>query len=236
MSICFWSKDGSNLVSCNVVVCFPIPAECQQPVQHHHFCLTSFTHVQHASETWIKDTPQRHDLETWLNCVRYDSCMCDMTCSCQCHVWHDSFMCDMTDSLVIWLILVWNDSEICLWDMTQSCATWLIHVWHTSNPSSFSCWIQMRGVTRSNAWPTILVGFFLVARHLGSLTAANWVSFDFNFSYSSCWGYSLINTFKLKSCKRKQSAGSGWLRAVASKPIAPAWSKDCFYYCSEKIM
>ena len=35
-------------------------------------------------------------------------------------------------------------------------------------------------------------------RHLGSLTAANCVSFDFNVSYSSCWGYSLINTLKLK--------------------------------------
>jgi len=34
------------------------------------------------------------------------------------------------------------------------------------------------------------------SRHLGSLTAANWVSFDFNVSYSSCWGYSLINTLK----------------------------------------
>jgi len=35
--------------------------------------------------------------------------------------------------------------------------------------------------------------------HLGSLTAANWVSFDFNVSYSSCWGYSLINTLKSKN-------------------------------------
>jgi len=26
----------------------------------------------------------------------------------------------------------------------------------------------------------------------------NWVSFDFNVCYSSCWGYSLINTLKLK--------------------------------------
>jgi len=34
--------------------------------------------------------------------------------------------------------------------------------------------------------------------HLGSLTAANWVSFDFNVAYSSWWGYSLINTLKLK--------------------------------------
>ena len=36
------------------------------------------------------------------------------------------------------------------------------------------------------------------SRHLGSLTAANWVSFDFYVSYSSCWDYSLINTLKLK--------------------------------------
>ena len=42
------------------------------------------------------------------------------------------------------------------------------------------------------------------SRHLGSLTAANWVSFDFNVSYSSCWGYSLINTLKLKIYKRKK--------------------------------
>ena len=34
------------------------------------------------------------------------------------------------------------------------------------------------------------------SRHLGSLTAANWVSFDFNVSYSSCKGYSLINTIE----------------------------------------
>ena len=36
------------------------------------------------------------------------------------------------------------------------------------------------------------------SRHLGSLTAANWVSFDFNVSYSSCWGQSLIITLQLK--------------------------------------
>ena len=35
--------------------------------------------------------------------------------------------------------------------------------------------------------------------HLGSLKVANWVSFDFNVSYSSCWGYSLINILKFKS-------------------------------------
>jgi len=36
------------------------------------------------------------------------------------------------------------------------------------------------------------------SRHLGSLTTANWVSFDFNVAYYSCWDYSLINTLKLK--------------------------------------
>ena len=36
----------------------------------------------------------------------------------------------------------------------------------------------------------------VIGRHLGSLTAANWVSFDFNVAYSSRWGYSLINTLK----------------------------------------
>jgi len=33
---------------------------------------------------------------------------------------------------------------------------------------------------------------------LGSLTAANWVSFDFNVSYSSRWGYSLIKKKRLQ--------------------------------------
>ena len=39
------------------------------------------------------------------------------------------------------------------------------------------------------------------SRRFGSLIAANWVSFDFNVAYSSCWGYSLINTLKLKKWK-----------------------------------
>jgi len=42
---------------------------------------------------------------------------------------------------------------------------------------------------------------FIECLHLGSLTAANWVSFDFNVSYSSCKGYSLINPLKLKKKK-----------------------------------
>ena len=43
------------------------------------------------------------------------------------------------------------------------------------------------------------------SRHLGSFTAANWVSFDFNVSYSSCRGYSLINTLKFKKWSLKRS-------------------------------
>jgi len=41
-----------------------------------------------------------------------------------------------------------------------------------------------------SSWDTILLQIFSF-RHLENLTAANWVSFDFNVSYSSCWGYSL---------------------------------------------
>ena len=51
------------------------------------------------------------------------------------------------------------------------------------------------------------------SRHLGSLTAANWVSFDFNVSYSSCWGYSLINTFKLKK-KRMEPDRPWWTQTM----------------------
>ena len=55
--------------------------------------------------------------------------------------------------------------------------------------------------------------------HLGSLTAANWVSFDFNVCYSSCWGYSLINTLKLKKHKyrharEKIAHRDGWTRSA----------------------
>ena len=46
-------------------------------------------------------------------------------------------------------------------------------------------------------------------RHLGSLTAANWVSFDFNVAYSSRWGYSLIKTLKLKKILLQETTWSG---------------------------
>jgi len=48
---------------------------------------------------------------------------------------------------------------------------------------------------------SLIISFLTNFRHLGSLTAANWVFFDFNISYSSCWGYYLINTLKLKKKK-----------------------------------
>jgi len=60
---------------------------------------------------------------------------------------------------------------------------------------------QTRRVVRSRWvwWRTWVLSITcLTKRHLGSLKAANWVSFDFYVSYSSCWGYSLINTLKLK--------------------------------------
>ena len=43
-----------------------------------------------------------------------------------------------------------------------------------------------------------LVELWGLSRHLGSLTTANWVSFDFNVSWSSCWGQSLIKILKSK--------------------------------------
>ena len=57
--------------------------------------------------------------------------------------------------------------------------------------------------------------------HLGSLTAANWVSFDFNVSYSSCWGYSLINTLKLKEISRIIS--KGWEENSNAVDYIPAY-------------
>ena len=59
----------------------------------------------------------------------------------------------------------------------------------------------------------------MISRHLGSLTAASWVSFDFNVSYSSCWGYSLINTLKLK--KRLWEIANRVLRGDGGIGAAP---------------
>jgi len=71
------------------------------------------------------------------------------------------------------------------------------------------------------------------SRHLGSLTAANWVSFEFDVSYSSGWGCSLINTLKLKKtiwtkiaslwkvALRGSSSKSLCLQAIATLSISP---------------
>jgi len=57
------------------------------------------------------------------------------------------------------------------------------------------------------------------SRHLGSSTAANWVSFDLNVSCSSCWGYSLINTLKLK---KKRSPRVSFRRVSSHTTYAPS--------------
>ena len=79
------------------------------------------------------------------------------------------------------------------------------------------------------------------SRHLGSLTAANWVSFDFNVSYSSFWGYSLINTFKSKKF-RKRTFGRPQPQAGARAPhvLSHSFSSLCVlsargrHLCAEK--
>ena len=66
-----------------------------------------------------------------------------------------------------------------------------------------------RGHFSAGVLPAILAGFlFFLAGFLI-------VSFDFNVSYSSCWGYSLINTLKLKN-KIKQTSQmlDVWLQHV----------------------
>jgi len=68
---------------------------------------------------------------------------------------------------------------------------------------------------------------------LGSSTAANWVSFDLNISCSSCWGYSLINTLKLKIKKIKKVKPLPEVRRKISRPtmsrnagFLDTWTKD----------
>jgi len=60
------------------------------------------------------------------------------------------------------------------------------------------------------------------SRHFGSLTAANWVSFSFNVSYSSCWSYSLINTLKLKNIWWWRI--NTWTRYLSDKKVWCLWS------------
>jgi len=54
-----------------------------------------------------------------------------------------------------------------------------------------NCFLLFRGSMHDNSRILLLLVdlskvLWDPSRHLGSLTAANWVSFDFNVSYSSC--------------------------------------------------
>ena len=77
---------------------------------------------------------------------------------------------------------------------------------------------------------TLLIGLahHLLHWHLGSLTAANWVSFDFNVAYSSRWGYSLINTLKLKkgwTRMTEMAVGDGGKAHRTGVPVEMRWSR-----------
>jgi len=62
------------------------------------------------------------------------------------------------------------------------------------------------------------------SRNLGSSTAANWVSFDLNVSDSSCWGYSLINTLKLKKKLKRETKRETRNSGQESKSQSFRWS------------
>jgi len=67
--------------------------------------------------------------------------------------------------------------------------------------------------------------------HLGSSTAANWVSFDLNVSCSSCWGYSLVNTLKLKKKKKNLNPENGlqeWQQTLSRCKLG--WSNHAHTY------
>jgi len=94
---------------------------------------------------------------------------------------------------------------------------------HTRAEAQTTCVPKTAPQTRSQS--------FLFVWHLGSLTAANWVSFDFNVSYSSGWGYSLINTYKLKKkCLCVCSSAKNGEIAHQS----PTNSSMCSKYVSQK--
>jgi len=78
-----------------------------------------------------------------------------------------------------------------------------------TTPLFFNSWSQ---ITRVHDWVSLFEGTVKIPTNICSLyflncgcliTAANWVYFDFNISYSSCWGYSLINTLKSKKSYNK---------------------------------
>jgi len=80
---------------------------------------------------------------------------------------------------------------------TRSCGTAFItqHTWLLHLPNCRNLPVRMICTTVVPASKGHFGGathkyFYMTLRHLGSSTAANWVSFDLNVSCSSCWGYS----------------------------------------------
>ena len=55
--------------------------------------------------------------------------------------------------------------------------------------------------------------------------SANWVSFDFNVAYSSCWGYSLINTLKLRKMEKRVA------NSVASRHVRFCFLISRYAHC-----
>jgi len=114
-----------------------------------------------------------------------------------------------------------------------SCTMIKISVWYivTDNYDSVTLFMD---------WGTRGVILCLMKWHLGSLTAANWVSFDFNVSYSSCWGYSLINTSKLKNEITRPLVSCGQM--TVQQDVLSSYSNGrrqlvqrcCFYYFVRK--
>ena len=101
-----------------------------------------------------------------------------------------------------------------------------------SDPSSVTLTL-LPGFCHSRSLFLEISGVFLSAhnfflnssRYLGRLTAANWVSFDFNVSYSSCWGYSLINT--LKKRRKKESVSSKTQATAQRSRTMHMWGQPC---------
>jgi len=140
------------------------------------------SHVGKSHSTHIKESYNTYDavtLHIWMNHV------IDM---------HES--CDTYES-VMYLrkeAIEWAVGDECVITHTnESCHTyeWVYSI-HTIKSHQTYGWVMS---LQKNAIQSA-VGDAWVMTHIWM---ANWVSFDFNVShYSSCWGYSLMNTVKFK--------------------------------------